>query len=111
MRVCRPARGNPPGGRRQALVVVPITVADIRAAAARIHGRVLRTPVRRSEWLSGVSGGGVHLKLEVVQTTGSGKIRGAVKPALPGQQGPGAREPLHLVTASPGKPRPAPDHA
>src|SRR5258708_38850631 len=100
MRVCRPARGNPPGGRRQALVVVPITVADIRAAAARIHGRVLRTPVRRSEWLSGVSGGGAHLKLEVVQTTGPYKIPGAVKAAVPLPAGAGSGEPLRLGAAS-----------
>jgi threonine dehydratase len=81
---------------------VPIAVADIRAAAARIRGRVLRTPVRRSEWLSGVSGGGVHLKLEVVQTTGSYKIRGAFNAALRVREGAGVGEPLSLVTASAG---------
>src|SRR5258708_36600654 len=107
MRVCRPARGNPPGGRRQALVVVPITVADIRAAAARIHGRVLRTPVRRSEWLSGVSGGGVHLKLEVVQTTGSDKIRGPFNAALRVRGGAGGGGPPRPRTGSAGNHGPA----
>jgi threonine dehydratase len=43
---------------------------------------VLRTPVRQSAWLSGISGGTVHLKLEVVQPTSSYKIRGAFNAAL-----------------------------
>ena len=41
---------------------------DVRGAAARIRGRVLRTPVRRSEWLSGLTGGDVYLKLEAIQS-------------------------------------------
>ena len=79
-----------------------IELADIRAAAARIKGRVLRTPVRRSEWLSGVSGADVHLKLEVVQPTSSFKIRGAFNAALRVHEDAAAGKPPRLVTASAG---------
>ena len=59
-----------------------ITIDDIRSAATRIDGRVFRTPARRSEWLAGLSGGDVFLKLEVVQPTSSYKIRGAFNALL-----------------------------
>jgi len=78
---------------------VSIDIADIRAAASRIQGRVLRTPLRRSEWLSSADAG-FHLKLEAVQLTSSYKIRGAFNAALcireRGGQAP------RLVTASAG---------
>lgn len=75
---------------------------DVRAAAERIRGRVLRTPVRRSEWLSDLTGADVHLKLEVIQPTSSYKIRGAFNAALRVGEGAG-RGPLpRLVTASAG---------
>ena len=83
-------------------VVSRIALADIRAAAGRIHGRVLRTPVRRSAWLSGVSGANVHLKLEVVQPTSSYKIRGAFNAALRVCERAGAGQAPRLVTASAG---------
>jgi threonine dehydratase len=81
---------------------VSIAPADIRAAAARLQGRVLRTPLRRSEWLSGVSGADVHLKLEVVQPTSSYKIRGAFNAALRVRERAGAGQAPRLVTASAG---------
>ena len=60
---------------------------------------MFRTPARRSEWLSGLSGGDVFLKLEVVQPTCSYKIRGAFNAALRvAQESRGRR----LVTASAG---------
>ena len=40
---------------------------------------MLRTPLRRSDWLSRVTGGEVYLKLEIVQPTSSYKIRGRVQ--------------------------------
>ncbi len=43
---------------------------------------MLRTPLRRSDWLSRVTGGEVYLKLEIVQPTSSYKIRGAFNAAL-----------------------------
>lgn len=77
-----------------------ITVHDIESAAARLDGRVARTPARRSEWLSDVTGADVYLKLEVVQPTSSYKIRGAFNAALRLK----ARHvpDLRLVTASAG---------
>jgi threonine dehydratase len=59
-----------------------ITVHDIESAAARLEGHVARTPARRSEWLSDLTGADVHLKLEIVQPTSSFKIRGAFNAAL-----------------------------
>ena len=79
-----------------------ITLADIRAAAGRIQGRVLRTPLRRSEWLSDITGADVYLKLEVVQPTSSYKIRGAFNAALRVRERAGSDGPPRLVTASAG---------
>ena len=50
----------------------------VRQAAARIRPHVARTPLVRSEELSRVAGGDVHLKLENRQVTGSFKLRGAL---------------------------------
>ena len=76
-----------------------ITIDDVRAAVTRLQGRVFHTPVRRSEWLSDAAGCEVHLKLEVVQPTGSYKIRGALNAALAIED----RVPdVRLVTASAG---------
>jgi threonine dehydratase len=68
-------------------------------AARRIEGRVLRTPLRRSEWLSRESGKDVHLKLETLQPTFSYKIRGAWNAILALAE---RRESPTLVTASAG---------
>jgi len=54
------------------------TLSDIRAAAARIAGTVGPTPLIYSHWLSEIANGDVWLKLELMQPTGSYKIRGAV---------------------------------
>ena len=72
---------------------------DIRRAAERIRSRVLRTPLRRSEWLS-TADRSVHFKLEAIQPTCSYKIRGAFNAALSLRE----RETGHprLVTASAG---------
>jgi threonine dehydratase len=79
-----------------------IALADIRAAAGRIRGRVLRTPLRESDWLSAVCGAGVHLKLEVVQPTSSFKIRGAFNAVLRVRERTGDGDAPTLVTASAG---------
>ena len=55
---------------------------DILAARRRIAPYVLRTPLRRSEWLSHETGGEVFLKLESLQPTNSFKIRGAFNAAI-----------------------------
>jgi len=55
---------------------------DIEAAARRIHPTAMRTPIVRSDWLSDTVRASVWLKLEIVQTTGAFKIRGATNAVL-----------------------------
>ncbi len=55
----------------------PITLADVRAAAARIAGAVVRTPTIRCDALSRATGASIHLKLDNLQATGAFKERGA----------------------------------
>lgn len=50
---------------------------DIAAAAARIAGHAVRTPLLRSDALDAICGGRVWLKPENLQRTGSFKFRGA----------------------------------
>ncbi|MBA2302119.1 MAG: pyridoxal-phosphate dependent enzyme, partial [Acidobacteria bacterium] len=76
-----------------------VTLQEIRVAAARIRGRVIRTPLRHSPWLSKASGGDVYLKIETVQPTHSYKIRGATNAVLKLAEGTDATS---LVTASAG---------
>ena len=54
-----------------------ITLTDVQAAAARIAGRVLRTPTVPSHILSQAIGAEVVLKLDNLQVTGAFKERGA----------------------------------
>jgi threonine dehydratase len=54
-----------------------ITLADVRAAAARIAGAVIRTPTIRCDALSRATGATIHLKLDNLQATGAFKERGA----------------------------------
>ena len=54
-----------------------ITADDVRAAAARIAGRAMRTPLLENAVLNERVGGRVFLKPEVLQHCGSFKIRGA----------------------------------
>lgn len=60
---------------------------------------MLRTPLRRSDWLSAASGGEIFLKLETLQPTFSFKIRGAFNAVLKLRE---RREHAALVTASAG---------
>lgn len=55
---------------------------DVRKAAARIKGRVARTPLLRAERLSELTGADLWLKLENQQYTGSFKERGALNRLL-----------------------------
>lgn len=57
---------------------MPVTLDDIRNAAKRIRGAVLRTPAVRSGALSDRFGAEIYLKLETLQFTGSFKDRGAL---------------------------------
>lgn len=80
---------------------MPPTALDIITAHDRLRGRVIRTPLRRSDWLSRLADAEVWLKLEGVQLTGSFKIRGALNAAiLHAERHSGV--PTPLVTASAG---------
>ena len=56
---------------------LPVTIDDVRAAAAAIEGAVLRTPTTRSHTLSAITGAEVWVKFENFQYTASFKERGA----------------------------------
>jgi threonine dehydratase len=78
-------------------------LADVFVARRRLAGRVRRTPLVHSAWLSESADGDVYLKLESLQTTNSFKLRGAFNVALALVEGlkPGGSAPT-LVTASAG---------
>jgi threonine dehydratase len=57
--------------------VAPPTSADVDAAARRLAGVALRTPLVSSPVLDAVTGARVFLKAETLQRTGSFKFRGA----------------------------------
>ncbi|WP_162698764.1 hydroxyectoine utilization dehydratase EutB [Rhizobium sp. BE258] len=78
---------------------LPVSLADIERAAARIRDRVTRTPLVHSAALSRHAGQPVHLKLETRQPIGAFKLRGATNAIL--SLDLAARE-RGLVTASTG---------
>ncbi|MBO1074009.1 threonine ammonia-lyase [Roseomonas marmotae] len=55
---------------------------DVQAAARRLQGRVLRTPMLRHPLLDEIAGGTVLIKPECLQRTGSFKFRGATNAVL-----------------------------
>lgn len=70
-----PARG--PAAAVEAPALATVTFADVRAAASRIAGQVMRTPVIESDAVSRATGARVFLKLENLLPTGAFKERGA----------------------------------
>ena len=54
------------------------TRADVEAAAARLAGRAVTTPLLRADALDAATGARVFLKAECLQRTGSFKFRGAM---------------------------------
>lgn len=56
---------------------LPITLGDVEAAALRLAGKAVRTPLLRSPFLDELIGATVLIKPEVLQRTGSFKFRGA----------------------------------
>src|SRR6201989_1562846 len=60
----------------------PPTIDDIRAAAQRIDGAVVRTPMLVSRTLSEIIGAKVWLKFENLQFTAAYKERGALNKLL-----------------------------
>ena len=61
---------------------LPVTMADIEAAAKAIEGQVERTPLRYSRTLSDITGAQVWIKFENLQFTASFKERGALNKLL-----------------------------
>ena len=59
-----------------------LTIGDVRAAATRIAGAVVRTPTLRSQTLSDMVGAEVWLKFENLQFTAAYKERGALNTLL-----------------------------
>ena len=59
-----------------------VAFADVEAAAARLRGKVVRTPLLRHALLDEAAGGPVLVKPEPLQKTGSFKLRGATNAAL-----------------------------
>src|SRR5271168_1457895 len=64
------------------------TAADVEAAARRLAGVALRTPLLTSATLDAMTGGRIFLKAETLQHTGSFKFRGAYNrlAAIPPEQ-------------------------
>jgi threonine dehydratase len=62
--------------------ILPVALADIQAAAARIGGSVVRTPTLHSQTLSQLTGASVWLKFENHQFTAAYKERGALNTLL-----------------------------
>ena len=63
-------------------MMLPPTIDDIRAAAERIDGAVIRTPMLVSKTLSEIIGAEVWLKFENLQFTAAYKERGALNKLL-----------------------------
>jgi threonine dehydratase len=59
-----------------------LTIDDVRAAAKRIAGAVVRTPIMHSKTLSRISGAEIWLKFENLQFTAAYKERGALNALL-----------------------------
>jgi threonine dehydratase len=55
--------------------------ADVEAAAARLRGHAIRTPLLRSAQLDAITGARVFVKAECLQLTGSFKFRGGFNTA------------------------------
>lgn len=61
---------------------LPVTLADVEAAAARLAGAIVRTPTLKSQTLSALTGAEVWLKFENLQFTAAYKERGALNTLL-----------------------------
>ena len=59
------------------MAALPVVLADIEAAARRIHGQAIKTPVLTSRTIDGQTGGSVFFKCENFQRAGAFKFRGA----------------------------------
>src|SRR5439155_19761105 len=64
--------------RQASQMSLPVTAADIVAAADRLRGHIVRSPCTQSRVLSKITGADVWLKFENFQFTASFKERGAL---------------------------------
>jgi threonine dehydratase len=71
-----------PGKSGAVSTSLPVSLDDVRAAAVRIAGAVVRTPCLRSETLSRIARAEVWVKFENLQFTASFKERGALNTLL-----------------------------
>jgi threonine dehydratase len=78
---------------------LPVSLTDIRAAAARIEGAVIRTPTLLSRTLSELTGATVWVKFENLQYTAAYKERGALNKLLQMEE---ATRSLGVIAASAG---------
>lgn len=60
------------------MTTLSISIEDVRAAAQRLYGQIVRTPCLHSQTLSAITGAHVWLKFENHQFTASFKERGAL---------------------------------
>ena len=58
------------------------TIAELRAAAERLAGRIVATPLLEAPLLNRRLGGRLLVKAETLQRTGSFKLRGALNAML-----------------------------
>ena len=77
------------------------TVTDVYEARRRLAARLARTPLLPSSWLSSITDGNVHMKIESLNLTNSFKIRGALNAALRLSEGIDTETPT-VVAASAG---------
>ncbi|MCB2060970.1 MAG: threonine ammonia-lyase [Novosphingobium sp.] len=73
---------NEPALKPEAGQTPPLTADDVRAAAERIAGAVVRTPTMHSKTLSEIAGAEIYLKFENLQFTAAYKERGALNAML-----------------------------
>ncbi|MFT3723118.1 MAG: threonine ammonia-lyase [Hyphomonadaceae bacterium] len=71
-----------PASAAQTDTALPVTMADIEAAAKAIEGQIEHTPLRYSRTLSEITGAQVWIKFENLQFTASFKERGALNKLL-----------------------------
>jgi threonine dehydratase len=80
-------------------LILPVSIADVRAAQARIGDAVVRTPTLISRTLSNLTGATVYLKFENLQFTAAYKERGALNTLL---QLPDSARETGVIAASAG---------
>jgi threonine dehydratase len=66
----------------QTTPLLPVGIADVRAAHARIRDSIVRTPTLVSKTLSALTGATIYLKFENLQFTAAYKERGALNTLL-----------------------------